>query len=62
MISSGFIVEDAGEVPKRDGYISPGVERNDSAGEFSNLTSGDGVAVAFQASMLTERLCWSGPP
>ena len=27
---------------KRDGYMSPGVERKDSAGESSNLTVGAG--------------------
>src|SRR3569833_1229664 len=47
MITSGFIVatEAAGlDDPKSGGYISPGMDRKDSAGEFSNLTSGDGVS------------------
>lgn len=42
MISSGFIVVAVDEA-KRDGYMSPGVERKDSVGEFSNLMSGEGV-------------------
>lgn len=50
MISKGFIVVDAG-VPKRDGYISPGADRKDSAGEFSNLISGEAVWLV-QESMI----------
>lgn len=38
MISTGFIVAVETSVPKRDGYISSGVERRDSVGEFSNLS------------------------
>ena len=33
-------------VPNSDGYISPGVERRDSVGEFSNLRFGVGVWAA----------------
>lgn len=35
MLSNEFIVED---VAKREGYMSPGTDINDSAGEASNLT------------------------
>ena len=49
----------AGEdsAPKRDGYISPGVDRRDSVGEFSNLMAGEGVWAAVQESM--SDYCWS---
>ncbi len=36
-LSTGSMVAD---VSKRDGYISPGVDKNDSVGEVSNLTAG----------------------
>jgi hypothetical protein len=41
------IVEGAGEdsAPKSEGYISPGVDKRESFGEFSNLIVGDGVCV-----------------
>lgn len=37
ILSTGFIV---GDVSNRDGYISPGVDKKDSAGDVSNLTEG----------------------
>ena len=46
IISKGFMVLGADGVvaANSEGYISPGVERKDSAGEASNLTLGDGVS------------------
>ena len=43
MISWGFMVVVEAMEPKRGGYMSPGMDRKDSAGEASNLTSGDDV-------------------
>ena len=43
IMSRGLRVDGAASEPNREGYISPGVERRDSAGEFSNLRLGDGV-------------------
>ena len=45
MISNGFIVF-ADELPNKGGYTSPGADRKDSAGEVSNLTSGDVVCLS----------------
>jgi len=46
IISTGLtVVVGAGLVPKREGYISSGVERRDSAGEPSNLMFGDAARV-----------------
>lgn len=52
MASMGFIVAVEESLPKRDGYISSGVERRDSVGEFSNLMADTGVW-ADQESILT---------
>jgi len=43
IISKGFMVLGADGVvaANSEGYISPGVERKDSAGEFSNLVRGE---------------------
>jgi hypothetical protein len=43
MISCGFMVSVADGASKRGGYMSSGAERKDSAGDPSNLRSGDGV-------------------
>ncbi len=51
IISSGFMVEEAGVEAKSGGYMSLGVDRKDSAGEFSNGRFGD-VVVASQESMI----------
>lgn len=53
IISEGSMVA----LPKSDGYMSPGVDRKDSAGEFSNLSSGE-PWVAFQESILVLDLFW----
>jgi hypothetical protein len=58
MMSRGFIVLSAGveAASKRDGYISLGVERKDSAGEWSNLAGGgDDVVLSQEASMVTNQ-------
>jgi len=47
ILSTGFIVAD---VSKRDGYISPGVDRKDSAGDVSNLTEGVDMGDAWLPS------------
>lgn len=43
MTSRGFIVAVEESLPKRDGYISSGVDRRDSVGESSNLMADTGV-------------------
>jgi len=39
--------------PKRDGYSSPGVDRSDSVGEFSNLRFGVGVWAVQESILVT---------
>ncbi len=58
MISSGFIVAEAvaaAGVPKREGYMSPGMERKDSAGDASNLTSGEAVSRSHESMSAGEK-------
>lgn len=43
------------EVENNGGYISPGAESSDSAGEVSNLTAGE--AWSSHSAMLTANLC-----
>ena len=40
------------ELSKSDGYISPGAERKDSAGESSNLTEGGAWEVSWDAILM----------
>lgn len=56
IMSMGFIVfvEDVPDVVNNDGYISPGVERKDSAGDASNFTTGE--ACSSQVAILDRRI------
>lgn len=49
-LSLGSMEVDTGvTAAKREGYNSPGMDKNDSAGEVSNLTSGAGVVGSSEA-------------
>lgn len=53
IISMGFIVEVAEGLAaeNRDVKLSPGADRNDSAGEFSNFVIGEGCSNAMVATV-----------
>lgn len=60
MTSRGFIVLDVLAVgvvaANSDGYMSPGADMKDSAGELSNLTSGE--VCSSHADILTGLVGW----